>query len=115
MNIDGVTYWKQRAEEAERDNADLLSILREIDYSDPARAERLLRQAREGTHPGRDLMANMIRAVAEQRSELEAARGVIAAARTGFGTEEDIKRAWAFDPNLLTARIRAYDETVKQS
>ena len=54
-------------------------------------------------HPGAQLM-----------TELAAARAVVAAARTGFGTEEDIQRAHAFDPNLLTARIRAYDEAMKE-
>jgi multidrug resistance efflux pump len=47
--------------------------------------------------------------------ELEAARAVVQQARTGFGTEEDIRRTWAFDPNLLTACIRAYDAIVKAS
>lgn len=53
-------------------------------------------------HPGASFLA-----------ELDAARAVVDAARAGFGTEENILRAHAFDPNLLTARIRAYDAAVK--
>lgn len=46
-------------------------------------------------------------------AELDAAREIVAIARRGFGTDEDIRRAHAFDPVRLTACIRAYDAVVK--
>lgn len=56
-----------------------------------------------------------IQAGAPLLAELDAARAVVAAARTGFGTEEDIRRAYAFDPTFLTNCIRAYDAIMKAS
>lgn len=67
-------------------------------------ARVVARDALVADHPGAQLLA-----------ELDAARAVVAAARTGFGTEEDIRRAYAFDPTFLTNCIRAYDAAMKAS
>jgi hypothetical protein len=101
---------RERVRALEADNAVLRRALLAwidadgtMDFADAdEELAELARSLRATDHPGAQLAA-----------ELEAARAVVAAARTGFGTEEDIRRAWAFDPNLLTARIRAYDETTK--
>lgn len=63
-----------------------------------------LTKIRNTEHPGAALLA-----------ELTAARDVVEATRRGFGTEEDIRRAHAFDPVRLTAAIRAYDAARKAS
>lgn len=105
---------RERAERAEADAAALRGalddLLHEVRHTlagrntrpDLGDAERNAIEVFAVHHPGAALIA-----------EMEAARAVVAAARTGFGTEEDIRRAYAFDPNLLTVRIRAYDEAAK--
>lgn len=104
--LDAAIWIDQLASTDGSGHRDLAHRLREIVYT---------RQ-----HSGQALLAELGAARADQamsasglRTELDAARAVVAAARTGFGTEADIERAYAFDPNLLTARIRAYDEATK--
>lgn len=58
--------------------------------------------------------AVLLAEVEQLRRELDAARAVVVAARRGFGVEEDIARAHAFDPNALTTAIRRYDAIRKE-
>ena len=109
-----VTY-RQLRNELERERADA-TVLRQaliawIDADETNRFadedENLTDLARtlrdQPTHPGAALLA-----------ELDAARAVVDAARPGFGVEKDIERAYAFDPIMLTAAIRLYDDAARK-
>lgn len=83
--IGDIAYWQGRAERAEADNAALLGILRDLDYTrSPERAQRLLDQVRETEHPGRALMADMTAQLAAARANaplLERLAALLTAAR----------------------------------
>jgi len=51
---------------------------------------------------------------AELERELAAARAVVDHARCGFGSNEDMERAHAFDPLTLQRAIAAYDAALKE-
>lgn len=83
--IGDIAYWQQRAERAEADNAALLGILRDLDYThSPERAQRLLDHVRESEHPGRALMADITAQLAAARASaplLERLASLLTAAR----------------------------------
>lgn len=101
---------RERARLAEEDNAILLACLRDIEYGCdwmPERIQALLDTIQQAEHPGRTLMGELTR-------RMGAAQAVVAIARRGFGTAEDVTRAEAFDPVALTRAIEAYDQAVKK-
>ena len=72
----------QRAHiEALEDNAMLLGVLRQLDYTDPAKAERLLARVRDLDVPGRMLMAEYITNVSDLKGALERERSAVRTAQ----------------------------------
>lgn len=95
------TALKQELAAAQLDNAGLLDILRQLDYtSSPERAERILAYVRDQEHPGRALMARGLAELSAAEAELALARKVIRVTRS-------------FPNNLMMDALDEYDAFMK--